>query len=183
VRRLTFSAWRVVTSELPGLARAGWFSYLTAEEQASCWDDLAERTRLWNESSWRAEKRLYEEWPRPKRHQPAQRSSAATSTRPGTVVLSSGDDPLKAVPPHVYIAALTGEVPSAKGWMHCPFGDHEDRTPSFQVLSSHWRCFGCQRGGSAIDFGAAWYGIEPRGRGYWEIRDRLVAELEGVVDG
>jgi len=113
--------------------------------------------------------------PRRKRHQPRQRSTAATSTRPGTVVLST-DDPLKSIPPVVYVEALTGEVVPASGFISCPL-DHEDRTPSFQVLESHWRCFGCNRGGGIIDLGAALYGLEPRGRGFHEIRRRLAADL------
>lgn len=32
----------------------------------------------------------------------------------------------------------------------CPF--HEDRSPSLKVWADHWYCFGCQRGGSVIDF-------------------------------
>jgi hypothetical protein len=112
----------------------------------------------------------------PKRHQPAQRFTAATSQRPGAVALPS-DDPLKNIGPATYIEALTGEAISASGWLCCPLPDHDERTPSFQVLSSHWRCFGCSRGGSIIDFGAAWYSLPPRGSGYKEIRRRLADDL------
>ena len=45
------------------------------------------------------------------------------------------------------------------------------------MLSSHWRCFGCNRGGSVIDFAAALYGLEPRGEGYWRLRDRILEAL------
>jgi hypothetical protein len=110
-------------------------------------------------------------------HQPRQRSKAATSTRPGTVALSSGDDPLKAIPPDVYVEALTGEEVPRNGYLRCPLPDHEDNTPSFQVLDSHWRCFGCNRGGGIIDLAAVLYGVEPRGRGYHEIRVRLGDDL------
>lgn len=110
------------------------------------------------------------------RHQPSMRSTAAMSARAGAVSLSS-DDPLKNIEPRVYVEALTGEVVPANGWLCCPLPDHSDTTPSFQVLSSHWRCFGCNRGGSVIDLAAALYGIEPRGAGYWELRDRLIDEL------
>jgi hypothetical protein len=41
--------------------------------------------------------------------------------------------------------------------------------------------FRLRRGGSIIDLAAALWDLEPRGSSYWEIRDRLVAELEGVV--
>lgn len=114
---------------------------------------------------------------RGRRHQPTRRSTAATSTRPGSVALLAADDPLKAVVPRVYVEALTGEAVPASGWIFCPLPDHEDRTPSFQALDSHWRCFGCNRGGGIIDLGAAVYGIEPRGRGYWQIRDRILEAL------
>ena len=78
----------------------------------------------------------------------------------------------------MYVEALTGEVVPANGMMRCPLPDHDDHTPSFQVLSSHWRCFGCNRGGSVIDFAAALYGVErPRGRAYWRLRDRILEAL------
>jgi CHC2 zinc finger len=102
---------------------------------------------------------------------------AATPTRPGAVALSTGDDPLKAIPPATYFEALAEVVVPANGWVSCPNPDHEDRTPSCQVLSTHWRCFGCGRGGGVIDLAAAVWQIEPRGSGYLEIRRRLVAEF------
>jgi hypothetical protein len=83
--------------------------------------------------------------PAGKRHQPARRSTAATSTRPDAVKFST-DDPLKQIAPRVYVEALTGETVPDNGMLSCPLADHEDRTPSFQVLNSHWRCFGCNRG-------------------------------------
>ena len=88
-------------------------------------------------------------------------------------------DPLKQVAPAVYVEALTGEPVPANGWLHCPLPDHEDRTPSFQVLPSHWRCFGCNRGGSVIDLAAALTGIEPRGRGFIELRSWIARRLLG----
>lgn len=110
------------------------------------------------------------------RHQPARRSTAATATKPETVALS-GDDPLKNIEPRVYVEALTGETVPANGWLSCPLPDHDDHTPSFQVLHSHWRCFGCNRGGGVIDLAAALYAIEPRGPDYWRLRDRIVEAL------
>jgi hypothetical protein len=42
----------------------------------------------------------------------------------------------------------------------CPFGLHEDRTPSFTLYpDDHFYCFGCGIGGSVIDFLMALYGI------------------------
>jgi CHC2 zinc finger len=114
--------------------------------------------------------------PAGKRHQPARRSTAATSTRPDAVKFST-DDPLKQIAPRVCVEALTGETVPDNGMLSCPLADHEDRTPSFQVLNSHWRCFGCNRGGGIIDLAAALYGIEPRGQGYWQLRDRILERL------
>lgn len=52
------------------------------------------------------------------------------------------------------------QVYSATGWSHrsrCPFPDHNDRSPSFGYNSNEDRfnCFGCHRGGKAVEFIAA----------------------------
>lgn len=114
----------------------------------------------------------------PKRHQPSGKGStpAATSRKPSAVEFSIGD-PLKNIAPRTYIEALCGEVPDARGRMRCPLPGHDDTTPSCQVLATHWRCFGCQRGGSVIDFATHLWGIEPRGEGYIEIRRRLLGDF------
>lgn len=88
------------------------------------------------------------------------------------------DDPLLAISPPVYVAALTGRDVGRDGKVACPF--HADRTPSLHAYGDPargWTCFGCGRGGTIIDLGAALYGIEPRGSGYHEIRQRLEADL------
>ena len=59
----------------------------------------------------------------------------------------------------------------------CPNPDHPDRFASCRVWESGFNCYGCPAGGSIIDLGALLYGIEPRGRGFFEIRNRLLAEL------
>lgn len=44
---------------------------------------------------------------------------------------------------------------------HCPFVDHQDRTPSFFVFpgTQTFQCFGaCGRGGDVLDFLQEWYG-------------------------
>jgi hypothetical protein len=176
VSGLTFAAWHAATRDIPGWARAEWFRFLSDEDQRACWGELAERMRLLDESERLYEGRLREEWP-PKRHQPLTRSTAATPTKPGEVALSLGDDPLKAVPPSVYFEALAGIVVPPNGWVSCPMPDHEDRTPSCRVLSTYWRCFGCGRGGGIIDLAAGLYGSQPRGRGYWQLRDRILEAL------
>lgn len=168
---LTFPELWARWPDCPPHGRSVAFGSLPQRDQDSCWEALAVECRERTEFE-RAE--LYLE--RPKRHQPSARSTAATSTSPGAVALAS-DDPLKRIEPREYVEALTGETVPASGWLSCPLPDHEDRTPSFQVLSSHWRCFGCGRGGGVIDLAAALYGIAPRGRGYFELRDLIVEAL------
>jgi hypothetical protein len=91
----------------------------------------------------------------------------------------ASDDPLRAIPPAVYVEALAGEAPDRDGKVRCPF--HDDGTPSLHVYDGGggWFCYGCEAGGSIIDFGAALYGLEPRGKDYQEIRRRLAADLLG----
>ena len=93
----------------------------------------------------------------------------------------ASDDPLLAIPPPVYVEALTGREVGRDGKMRCPF--HDDRTPSLHVYDDPdrgWACFGaCDRGGTIIDFGAALWEISPRGAGYHEVRRRLAGALLG----
>lgn len=71
---------------------------------------------------------------------------------------------------------LTGEM--VRGEVsRCPSPDHDDRFPSCTVKAEFWRCHACDIGGSAIDLGALLYGIEPRGRGFFDVRRRLLAGL------
>lgn len=89
------------------------------------------------------------------------------------------DDPLRRVAPAVYVQALTGLVPGRSGKVSCPFHG-EDRTPSLHVYqdpADGWYCFGCQRGGSVFDLGAAVFGLSTRGREFVELRARLQAAL------
>lgn len=55
----------------------------------------------------------------------------------------------------------------------CPFADHEDRSPSFDVnpMKGVWCCRGCGRGGDVITFVMLWDGLDFReavGRLRWE---------------
>jgi len=101
--------------------------------------------------------------------------------------LTATDDLLMGLPAVIYAEALTGQEIGRDGKIGCPF--HEDRTPSLHVYEHPktpgsvpgWKCYGCNRSGSIIDFGAALYGLEPRGRGFHEIRKRLEADLLGAV--
>lgn len=94
--------------------------------------------------------------------------------------LESGDV-LGDIPATDYVPALSGTELGRDGKITCPF--HDDRTPSLHAYPGDrgWACFGCGRGGTIIDFGAALYGLEPRGSGYHEIRRRVAADLLGTV--
>lgn len=58
------------------------------------------------------------------------------------------------------VGSLLGINLPARGMAHCPFPDHEDRTPSFEVRRDglRWTCYGCQRNGGAIDLVMAFHG-------------------------
>ena len=162
----------------PAHGRQVAFGSLPQRDQDACWAALAAECEERTESE-RSE--LYLE--PPKRHQSVRRSTAATSTHPGTVALSSTDDPLKAVPPAVYFEAIAGIVVPPNGWVSCPMPGHPDEHPSCQVTNTHWRCWSCGAGGSIIDLAAALYDLAPRGSGYHEIRRRVLADLGLGVSG
>ncbi len=87
------------------------------------------------------------------------------------------DNPVRAVPLAVAFEILLGETVPRAGLVRCPLPGHEDRTPSCRVGDELFHCFGCGRGGSIVDLAAELWEIEPRGAGYFEIRERLEAEL------
>ena len=90
------------------------------------------------------------------------------------------DDILDSIPPAEYVEALTGESVPAHGSIQCPLPGHDDRSPSFKVYREPgrgWYCFGCHRGGGAIDLAAEIFGIEPRGDGFHELRRRIAERL------
>jgi hypothetical protein len=93
--------------------------------------------------------------------------------------VAEDDDPLRQIPPAMYMHALTGLKPGRSGKVSCPFHG-EDRTPSLHVYSDPadgWYCYGCQRGGSIYDLGAEVFGLSTRGREFIELRRRLHAAL------
>jgi hypothetical protein len=90
---------------------------------------------------------------------------------------SSPTDPVKAIPLPVAFEVLAGEAVPRSGMVRCPSSDHEDRSPSCHVSADVFYCFGCGRGGSIVDLGGLLWGIEPRGAGFREIRERLESEL------
>ena len=58
-----------------------------------------------------------------------------------------------------YVSLRPGGVDSQQGL--CPF--HDEKTPSFHVRPSvgRWHCFGCGRGGDAVDLLAQARGMAP----------------------
>jgi CHC2 zinc finger len=97
-----------------------------------------------------------------------------------TGALLDADDPLRRIPATEYVPTLIGREPGWGGKVRCPFhSGGRERTPSLHVYPDDrgWCCFGCERGGSIIDFGAHLYGIGPRGGGYGEVRRRLASAL------
>jgi len=49
-----------------------------------------------------------------------------------------------------------------RGTVRCPFPDHQDKTPSFEIKPSgnRWICYGCNRRGGTIDFVKVYRGID-----------------------
>jgi hypothetical protein len=83
-------------------------------------------------------------------------------------------DPLRRIPPDVYVRVLTGRVAGRDRKVLCPL--HDDRTPSLHVYETPeqgWYCFGCGRGGSIYDLAAAIYGLAPRGTAFLRLRALL----------
>jgi hypothetical protein len=114
---------------------------------------------------------------------PAERAPARPTGVPRPHA-SRGSGALDSIPPPVYFEALTGETPCRDGKVRCPLPDHEDRTPSCHVYddpAQGFYCFGCNRGGTIIDLGAALWSIEPRGAGYHQIRERIEHELRSMA--
>jgi len=90
-------------------------------------------------------------------------------------------DALATIPPTVYVEVLTGREVGSDGKATCPFhAGGQERTPSLHAYptpEAGWVCFAGCGGGSIIDLGALLYRIEPRGRGFTDIRKRLAKDL------
>ena len=185
---LTFTEYRQRWEALPGSVVLEMFGGLPEREQAEAWDDLAGHCEQLIDAEFAYEARQAAPWcpvcrdrtvehepgDCPKRHQPVIRSTAATSTRSGTVWLSSGD-PLKATPPSEYVEAFTGETVPASGFIHCPL--HEERTPSFRVYEDHWHCFGCHKTGGVYELASRLSGLSTRGADFLKLRRWIAAAL------
>lgn len=164
-RHLTFEALGA-EGDIEGLVgfTAQLFDDLPEERQAECWDAIGRECDRLNTG-------LNEGLPE-------RRRSAATpaNVRP---LRSHVDDPLRAIPLAVAVEILTGtEVPASR-MIRCPLPGHEDRTPSCHVNDELWFCHGCGAGGDLLELGAQLFGIEARGSGYFDLRQRLALELLG----
>ena len=56
-------------------------------------------------------------------------------------------------------AEYYGYPPNRSGFIRCPF--HGEKTPSLKLWPDHWHCFGCGKGGSAVDFVALLFELKP----------------------
>jgi CHC2-type zinc finger protein len=100
--------------------------------------------------------------------------AATPATPPAPCRSIVGEDPLRSIPPAVYVRVLTGRVVGRDRKVSCPL--HEDRTPSLHVYErpkQGWYCFGCGRGGSIYDLAGELFGVSPRGLGFLQLRLRL----------
>lgn len=104
---------------------------------------------------------------------------AEPAPRPLTGTARPTDDPLRAIPAHAYVPALTGRPLDRRGYARCPFhGDGQERTPSLLAGGRDpalWHCFACGAGGSVYDLAArlAGYALPLRGTAFVAVRDGL----------
>lgn len=67
----------------------------------------------------------------------------------------------RAAIPAAKAASFYGYEPTSAGFISCPFHG-TDSTASLKLYGNgSWYCFGCHKGGSAIDFTAALFGLSP----------------------
>ena len=108
---------------------------------------------------------------------PAEEPDRGVSPRVREIEVDASDA-LRAIPPRVYVARLTGQRVGRSGKVRCPF--HDDRTPSLHVYEDPergWYCFGCGRGGSAYDLAALLWQRDTRGKDFLRLRRELEAFL------
>jgi hypothetical protein len=106
---------------------------------------------------------------------PTFRASSRERRRAGRSAL---DRTLLAIPAPEYVRVLAELVPDREGKVLCPF--HEDTSPSLQLYpDGGFYCFGsgCRRGGTIYDFAGHLWGIDPRGVGFLELRERLACRF------
>jgi hypothetical protein len=182
----SFDAFERARAGLPDELAVEFFFELPAEAQDGCWRQLGvacadhrEKARAADPDKvlWRHRPRVGRLWDTRASAQPP--SCYARSRVTGRTD-QHRDDPLVDLAPAVYVEALTGEAVSPHGTIRCPLPDHADRWPSFKVYESPaegWYCFGCGRGGSIFDLGAALWGLHTRGEDFKELHRRLSRHL------
>jgi len=173
VRPFSFSALCALTPELSGDCRAAVFELLPQALREEAWTEAATFAHAASEMLWELETPV---------ERPAKAKPRPRLVRAVTSAVRSGEDVLLEVSPATYVEALLGVDVPPSGMIRCPFTDHEDRTPSFKVYAeSGWHCFGCGRGGTIYDLGAAVFGLSTRGRDFKELRVLLANSLLGRV--
>ncbi len=87
---------------------------------------------------------------------------------------------LNRIPIHVVGAMLGLKLPS-RGGSRCPFPDHADRKPSFQIGATglRWICFGCNRKGGSIDLVKHFLGLDFAGARAWLLDRTAIAPTGG----
>lgn len=68
------------------------------------------------------------------------------------------DDARRLVSP-ISVATCYGFTPNRSGFICCPF--HGERTPSLKLYDNRWYCFGCNQGGTVIDFVMKLFNLSP----------------------
>jgi len=82
-------------------------------------------------------------------------------------------DTLNKIPIRDVAGRLGLELPPQR-MMLCPFDDHDDRNPSFEIKVSNnrWKCYGCNRSGGSIDFVKTYKSL-----GFLEAKNWLAASI------
>lgn len=77
------------------------------------------------------------------------------------------------------VARYLGVTVPKQGSTTCPLPDHEDSNPSFSIFAdgSRWKCYGCDRGGGAIDLVKEFQGVS------FIDAKRWLAEASGIARG
>jgi len=181
-RPLTFDRFHRAVAGPLAPDRPDFFDLLPAEDQESCWRDVAERCERHNELLRKIDP-LFDSSLRGFAGVDAEKRAAAFAprrreVRPRHLRVVPDEDILQSVSPREYVEALTGQEVPPSGMVRCPF--HEDRTPSLKVYEdTGWYTFCCHRGGDIYDFGAALFDLGTRGSDFTELRRRLASALLG----
>lgn len=61
--------------------------------------------------------------------------------------------------PMVQAVRFYGYTPNGAGFIRCPL--HGEKTPSLKIYRDHWYCYGCNKGGSVVDFVGELFGLSP----------------------